>query len=215
MAAMPEPLPRQAANREPIAIFRRGRERRDPRRRRGRREARRPHSGTSQHRRAERGDRNLVSFTDIAHMVGGSSAGSPRRQRPRPGPRPHLVHRIRYHGLLESLPDFRYTSLADGIARVHREIGESVMARSPACQSCPRANATSTRAPPPRRRSTSGLARVWEVYFDGPREYGYGGYRYGRAWLPVAHELIAHFDLKPGRPGARHRLRQGILVKDC
>ena len=25
-----------------------------------------------------------------------------------------------------------------------------------------------------------------EMYFDGPRDYGYGGYRYDGRWVPVA-----------------------------
>jgi hypothetical protein len=25
-----------------------------------------------------------------------------------------------------------------------------------------------------------------EMYFDGPRDYGYGGYRYDGRWIPVA-----------------------------
>ena len=28
-----------------------------------------------------------------------------------------------------------------------------------------------------------------EMYFDGPREYGYGGYRYDGRWRPVARIL--------------------------
>jgi hypothetical protein len=37
-----------------------------------------------------------------------------------------------------------------------------------------------------------------EMYFDGPREYGYGGYRYDGRWRPVARDIIARFGLKPG-----------------
>ena len=37
-----------------------------------------------------------------------------------------------------------------------------------------------------------------EMYFDGPREYGYGGYRYDGRWQPVARDIIEHFGLKPG-----------------
>src|SRR3546814_11045254 len=37
-----------------------------------------------------------------------------------------------------------------------------------------------------------------ETYFDGPREYGYGGYRYDGRWVPIAEDMIAHFGLKPG-----------------
>ena len=35
-------------------------------------------------------------------------------------------------------------------------------------------------------------------YFDGPREVGYGGYRYDGRWLPVARDIVAHFGLKAG-----------------
>ena len=28
-----------------------------------------------------------------------------------------------------------------------------------------------------------------EQYFDGPREYGYGGYRYDGRWIPVARDM--------------------------
>ena len=37
-----------------------------------------------------------------------------------------------------------------------------------------------------------------EMYWDGPREYGYGGYRDDGRWHPVARDIIAHFGLKPG-----------------
>lgn len=35
-------------------------------------------------------------------------------------------------------------------------------------------------------------------YWDGPRQYGYGGYRYDGRWRPLAERLIAHYGLKPG-----------------
>ena len=37
-----------------------------------------------------------------------------------------------------------------------------------------------------------------EMYFDGPREYGYGGYLYDGRWVPVARDIAEHFGLKPG-----------------
>src|SRR5438270_874396 len=37
-----------------------------------------------------------------------------------------------------------------------------------------------------------------QLFFDGPRDYGYGGYRYDGRWLPVARDIVQHFGLKPG-----------------
>ena len=34
-------------------------------------------------------------------------------------------------------------------------------------------------------------------YWDGERQYGYGGYKYDGRWLPLAKKLASHFDLKP------------------
>ncbi|WP_449419500.1 class I SAM-dependent methyltransferase [Phormidium nigroviride] len=35
-------------------------------------------------------------------------------------------------------------------------------------------------------------------YWDGDRQYGYGGYRYDGRWLPIAQKMVKHYDLKPG-----------------
>ena len=53
-----------------------------------------------------------------------------------------------------------------------------------------------------------------EMYFDGPREYGYGGYRYDGRWLPVARDIIDHFGLKPGMRVLDVGCAKGFLVKD-
>lgn len=53
-----------------------------------------------------------------------------------------------------------------------------------------------------------------ELYFDGPREYGYGGYRYDGRWRPVAADIIRHFDLKPGMRILDVGAAKGFLVKD-
>lgn len=43
------------------------------------------------------------------------------------------------------------------------------------------------------------VAKRWgEEYWDGPRQYGYGGYRYDGRWLPIAQDMTKHFDLQPG-----------------
>jgi ubiquinone/menaquinone biosynthesis C-methylase UbiE len=53
-----------------------------------------------------------------------------------------------------------------------------------------------------------------ELYWDGPREYGYGGYHYDGRWRPVARDMIAHFDLKPGMRVLDVGCGKGFLVKD-
>jgi SAM-dependent methyltransferase len=53
-----------------------------------------------------------------------------------------------------------------------------------------------------------------EMYFDGPREYGYGGYRYDGRWQPVARDIVAHFKLRPGMRVLDVGCAKGFLVKD-
>jgi cyclopropane fatty-acyl-phospholipid synthase-like methyltransferase len=51
-------------------------------------------------------------------------------------------------------------------------------------------------------------------YFDGPREYGYGGYRYDGRWVPIAEDIVAHFGLKAGDRVLDVGCGKGFLVKD-
>jgi ubiquinone/menaquinone biosynthesis C-methylase UbiE len=53
-----------------------------------------------------------------------------------------------------------------------------------------------------------------EMYWDGPREYGYGGYRYDGRWRPVARDIISHFGLRPGMKVLDVGCGKGFLVKD-
>jgi ubiquinone/menaquinone biosynthesis C-methylase UbiE len=53
-----------------------------------------------------------------------------------------------------------------------------------------------------------------EMYWDGPREYGYGGYRYDGRWRPVARDIVAHFGLKPGNRLLDIGAGKGFLVND-
>ncbi len=53
-----------------------------------------------------------------------------------------------------------------------------------------------------------------EMYFDGPREYGYGGYRYDGRWVPVAEDIVKHFNLKAGDRVLDVGCAKGFLVKD-
>jgi SAM-dependent methyltransferase len=42
------------------------------------------------------------------------------------------------------------------------------------------------------------VAKKWgEEYWDGPRQYGYGGYKYDGRWLPFAQDIAKHYGLKP------------------
>jgi ubiquinone/menaquinone biosynthesis C-methylase UbiE len=59
------------------------------------------------------------------------------------------------------------------------------------------------------------IAREYgELYFDGPREVGYGGYRYDGRWIPIAEDMIRHFGLKPGSRVLDVGCAKGFLVKD-
>lgn len=59
------------------------------------------------------------------------------------------------------------------------------------------------------------IARQYgEVYFDGPRELGYGGYRYDGRWIPVAEDIVRHFDLKSGDRVLDVGCAKAFLVKD-
>jgi len=51
-------------------------------------------------------------------------------------------------------------------------------------------------------------------YFDGEREYGYGGYRYDGRWVPIAEDIVSHFNLKPGMRILDVGCAKGFLVKD-
>jgi SAM-dependent methyltransferase len=43
------------------------------------------------------------------------------------------------------------------------------------------------------------VAKQWGYdYWDGERQYGYGGMRYDGRWLPVAEEMAAYYGLKAG-----------------
>jgi SAM-dependent methyltransferase len=52
------------------------------------------------------------------------------------------------------------------------------------------------------------------LFFDGPRDYGYGGYRYDGRWLPVARDIVRHFGLKAGDRVLDVGCAKGFLVKD-
>lgn len=40
--------------------------------------------------------------------------------------------------------------------------------------------------------------RYGKDYWDGERQYGYGGMKYDGRWLPLAQEIATHYGIKPG-----------------
>ncbi len=65
-----------------------------------------------------------VAFCEVARLVAAQFTPAARvLSVPRPGPRPHLLHRhFDITNCLIAFPGFRYTNLADGIARVHQDV---------------------------------------------------------------------------------------------
>jgi nucleoside-diphosphate-sugar epimerase len=65
-----------------------------------------------------------TSFHDIAHIVARQFEPSAQvRPVPRPGPRPHLLHRFfDITECFKAFPDFHFEPLEQGLARVHREV---------------------------------------------------------------------------------------------
>ena len=53
-----------------------------------------------------------------------------------------------------------------------------------------------------------------QMYFDGPREYGYGGYKYDGRWKSVAKDIVKHFNLKKRDKVLDVGCAKGFLVKD-
>lgn len=70
-------------------------------------------------------------------------------------------------------------------------------------------------------RKTSRTAEVIQIarqfgeeYFDGLRDYGYGGYRYDGRWRSVVRDLIKEYDIKSGMRILDIGCAKGFLIKD-
>lgn len=51
-------------------------------------------------------------------------------------------------------------------------------------------------------------------YFDGTREQGYGGFKYDGRWIPIAEDIVRHYNLKAGDRILDVGCAKGFLVKD-
>ena len=51
-------------------------------------------------------------------------------------------------------------------------------------------------------------------YFDGTREQGYGGFKYDGRWVPIAEDIVKHYQLKSGDKVLDIGCAKGFLVKD-
>jgi nucleoside-diphosphate-sugar epimerase len=64
-----------------------------------------------------------TSFHDIAQMIAKQFANGRVVSQPRPGPRPHLLHRhFDITACHKAFPRFRFTPLADGLARAKEDV---------------------------------------------------------------------------------------------
>lgn len=59
------------------------------------------------------------------------------------------------------------------------------------------------------------ISRMYgKEYFDGDREYGYGGYKYDGRWVSVAKDIKKHYELNEGDKILDVGCAKGFLVKD-
>ena len=58
---------------------------------------------------------------------------------------------------------------------------------------------------------------TWKIdkeFWDGTRQQGYGGYKYDGRWVPVAKDIIKHYELKKNDKILDIGCAKGFLVKD-
>jgi SAM-dependent methyltransferase len=63
-------------------------------------------------------------------------------------------------------------------------------------------------------RNRAAAASFGEAYFDGPREQGYGGYRYDGRWVAVSRTAVERYGLAPGHRTLDIGCAKGFFVHD-
>ncbi len=79
---------------------------------------------------------------------------------------------------------------------------------------CPKTKRKLARPRSQNKANVQAAAKFEREYFDGRREEGYGGYKYDGRWVPVARDIINHFNLKPGNKILDIGCAKGFLVND-
>lgn len=85
-------------------------------------------------------------------------------------------------------------NLLDSLPRVHRDLERRQSTKTP---------------------ESVEISRLFDKeYFDGPREYGYGGYYYDGRWRSVAQRICDEYSLTAGMKVLDVGCAKGFLVKD-
>src|SRR5262249_60457820 len=127
----------------------------------------------------------------------------------------------------DNAPPFRYHRLSQGVSRIplYSAAGRARPRRQRRCvrmqqeinllSKLPRGKRNVNARAEAKTDEIVAISREYgELYFDGPRKNGYGGYRHDGRWIPVPEDMGTPFDLKPGDRVRDVGCGKGFFVKD-